>query len=362
MKKILSLIFLFTTLIGLSACQKPETYTFSFFEYMDTYISINVMADSENQANEFKSEIESIYQMYHVLSTGYEDLTDDSEYKQNIYTINQQNNIKLEIDEPLYDLLFEAERLKDLTDGYFDISLGEVVSIWKTVILDEDSGYLFQEIPTNVFESITTQINAIVIEQDVIELTEESGKFYIQVKSTHAKLDLGAIAKGYATQRVYEYLREQNVEYFSISAGSSSIALGQNPNREGGVYNVSLANPVRTTATDRTYGMIYVKDLSVTTSGNYEQYAIYNNLRYHHIISPMTKTPAHYYHTLTVLGDDAGVLDAISTALFSMAPEIMNAWLLEHQAEYQFEIIRYKYDGTITTNLTSTVFEENEEN
>jgi len=322
MKKIVMLITLFFMLIGLSACQKPETYTFSFFEYMDTYISVNVMADSESQANEFK----------------------------------------IEIDEPLYDLIFEAERLRELTDGYFDISMGEIVSIWKTVILDEDSGYLFEEIPTIVFESIMSQIGAIVLEQDVIELTEETDKFYIQVKSTHAKLDLGAIAKGYATQKVYEYLRAQDVEFFSISAGSSSIALGQNPNRDGGIYNVSLANPVRTSSADRTYGMIYVKDLSVTTSGNYEQYALYNNLRYHHIISPKTKTPVHYYHTLTVLGDDAGVLDAISTAMFSMPPDILNTWLAEHAEDYPFEIIRYNYDGIITTSLTSTVFEENEEN
>jgi len=362
MKKISMFFILLTSLVGLTACQKPETYTFSFFDYMDTYISISVMADSETQMNEFKTEVESIYKMYHILSTGYENLPADSGYKQNIYTINQQNNIKLEIDEPLYDLIFEAERLRELTDGYFDISMGEVVSVWKTIILDEESGYLFQEIPTNVFESIMTQINSLVLEPNVIELTKESDQFYIQVKSTHAKLDLGAIAKGYATQRVYDYLREQNVEYFSISAGSSSIALGQNPNRDEGIYNVSLANPVRTTTTDRTYGMIYVKDISVTTSGNYEQYALYNNLRYHHIISPMTKTPAHYYHTLTVLGDDAGVLDAISTALFSMSPEVLDAWLLEHQNEYQFEIIRYNYDGTITTNLTSTTFKVNEEN
>lgn len=362
MKKISALIVLLSTLITLSACQKPETYTFSFFQYMDTYISVNVMADSENQANTFKTEIEAIYQMYHVLSTGYEDLPEDSEYKQNIYTINQQNNVKLEIDKPLYDLITEAERLKELTDGYFDISMGEIVSIWKTVILNEETGYLFQEIPTSVFESTLAQINAIVLEPNVIELTEESDRYYIHVKSTHAKLDLGAIAKGYATERVYEYLRQQDVEFFSISAGSSSIALGKNPNRDGGVYHVSLANPLRQSSTDRTYGMIYVKDLSVTTSGNYEQYALFNNLRYHHIISPITKTPAHYYHTLTVLGDDAGVLDAISTALFSMSPEVLNAWLIEHAEEYAFEIIRYNYDGSITTNLTSTTFEENEEN
>ncbi|MBU1141148.1 MAG: FAD:protein FMN transferase, partial [Firmicutes bacterium] len=256
-------------------------------------------------------------------------------------------------------LIQKSEEIKVLTEGYFDISVGEIVNVWKDLILDETDGYLFEEIPENVFQIVLGQIALIELEEDVIELTETEGHYYIQVKSTHAQLDLGAIAKGYATQKAYEYLQDLDIKYYSISAGSSSIAIGQNQDREGGIFHVSLANPIKTDSSDRTYGMIYIKDIGITTSGNYEQYALYQGLRYHHIVSPKTKLPMQYYHTITILGDDLGVLDPISTALFSMPPDVLENWINLHQQALNLEFIQFNYNATITTHLLTTVFEEN---
>ena len=125
------------------------------------------------------------------------------------------------------------------------------------------------------------------------------------------------------------------------------------------LFHTSLANPVRTGPNDRTYGMIYIADMSITTSGNYEQYALYEGLRYHHIVSPLTKMPEHYYYTITVLGDDAGALDAISTALFSMPPNVLDSWINENLEDLAIEIIIFNYDKTIDTYLDSTEFKEN---
>ncbi len=360
MKKMaLGFIFIISILI-LSACTKPGSmFSISFFEYMDTYISISVYAQDQKTADEYEVVIQDIYKTYHELSTNYEPLSEDSLFLENIYTINQKNNQVIEIDEELYHLIEKAEEIRVLTDGYFDISIGEVVNIWKNLLIDEENGYLFSEIPDSVFQTVLEQIELINLEEDVIELTSQNDRFYIQVKSTHAQLDLGAISKGYATQLVFEYLQGLDIQYFSISAGSSSIAVGQNQAREGGIYNVSLANPLKTDSTDRTYGMIYVKDIGVTTSGDYEQYATHQNLRYHHIVSPKTKLPMQYYHTITVLGEDLGMLDAISTALFSMSPGTLDTWLDNHQSALNLEIIQFNYDATIVTHMITTVFEEN---
>ncbi|PKK96470.1 MAG: hypothetical protein CVV58_06185 [Tenericutes bacterium HGW-Tenericutes-3] len=360
MKKITLGLVLLAIIFTLSACAKSGSmFSISFFDYMDTYISINVFAKDQKTADEYKVVIEDIYQTYHELSTNYEPLSEDSKFIENIYSINQKNNQVIEIDEELYRLIEKAEEIKELTDGYFDISIGEVVNIWKDLIINEENGYLFSEIPESVFQATMTQVNAITLEEDVIELTTQNDRYYIQVKSTHAQLDLGAISKGYASQLVFEYLQDLDIKYFSISAGSSSIAVGQNQDREGGVYHVSLANPLKTDSTNRTYGMIYVKDIGVTTSGDYEQYATYQDLRYHHIVSPKTKLPMQYYHTVTLLGDDLGVLDALSTALFSMSPETLNQWIDDHQSDLNIEIIHFNYDATIETHMITTVFEEN---
>jgi thiamine biosynthesis lipoprotein len=121
------------------------------------------------------------------------------------------------------------------------------------------------------------------------------------------------------------------------------------------MFHISLANPV---STSNTYGMIYVQNKAINTSGNFEQYALYNGLRYHHVVSPKTKLPAQYYHTVTVLGNDAGVLDALSTALFSMPEDIFLAFIEQHQEDLGLEVIRFNYDESITTYLLDTMYEE----
>jgi thiamine biosynthesis lipoprotein len=65
-----------------------------------------------------------------------------------------------------------------------------------------------------------------------------------------------------------------------------------------------------------------------------------------------------YYHTVTILGHDAGLLDALSTALFSMPSTEFEAFMNQYQETYQLEVIRFNYDETVSTFLQSTVFED----
>jgi FAD:protein FMN transferase len=218
---------------------------------------------------------------------------------------------------------------------------------------------LAREMDETRFNQVISQVALINTDDFLITLTEEAGKYYVRIDGVHIKLDLGAIAKGYATQKVYEYLKSVPIIDFSLSAGSSSIALGQNPNREGGIYIVALTNPLKTMNTAQTYGKVYVKDTTVTTSANYEQFFMYEGLRYHHIISPKTKRPMQYYHSITMIGEDAGYLDAVATALYSM-PEIeLIAWLSTYQNSENIELVRFNQDETITPHMIDTVFEEN---
>jgi thiamine biosynthesis lipoprotein len=201
-------------------------------------------------------------------------------------------------------------------------------------------------------------INALDFSTNQISLSIEDNKYYIETSGEDLKLDLGAFSKGYATQRVSDYLEEQGVTYYYISAGSSSLYLGQNSNEERDYFNIGLTCPVCDVS--GSYGTLtHIEHQSVTTSGDYEQYVLYNDQRYHHIVSPMTKMPAHYYHTVTLIADDAGLLDALSTALFSMDEETFDAWMLEHQDAYGLSYVRYNIDKTISQSLKgSLVFEE----
>ncbi len=358
MKRFFSLFMIILLSVTLNACNKSTAYNFTYFDYMDTMISISVYVDSEERANELNDVVESIYEKYHELTNNYAGLSLNSPYLTNVYEINQTFDEDIEIDEELYQLLSRTEDIKAMTNGYFDISIGKIVDAWKEVILNEDDGYIFNEIPEAVYNEIITQIQAIDVVEDPFTLFENSGRYYIRLLDEDVKIDLGAFAKGYATQLAYDYLMSEEVTYFSISAGSSSISVGENQNRDTGLFHISLANPVKTGSSDRTYGMIYVQNIGINTSGNYEQYALYQGLRYHHIISPKSKMPMQYYHTVTILGYDAGLLDALSTALFSMPNAEFEAFMNQYQEEYDLEVIRFNYDETVTTFINNTVFED----
>lgn len=354
MKRVLISITILLLAVTLFSCKvKTENLKFAY-DYMHTFIAIDIKGAQVGQKEEIHDHLEEIFKSYHELATNVAPLSGDYEFKENIYTINQKPLQTLEIDEPLYRMLEKSLAYNRLTDGHFDVSIGKIIDVWKNEILDEYDGYIFQEIPEEVFNDVLVQIEKFDVIENAYTLSEEDDKFFIHINHEDVKLDLGAIAKGYATQIAADYIESLGYGNYSISAGSSSIVVGKNPDRDGNIFIISLANPLRKGTDDHSYGKVHIKDVSITTSGNFEQYAEFNGLRYHHIISPITKMPMHYYHTVTIIGQDAGLLDAISTAMLSMSPDELDLWMSLHQDELQIEVIRFNYDGTITTYLKNT--------
>ena len=347
-------MIIFMSFILIACAEKTTPIKITFSDYMYTFISIDIKQASLEMEDEIKENLEDIFRTYHDLATNVDPLPLDSTYLENIYSINMKTFQKLEIDEPLYNMLEKSLEYKELTNGHFDVSIGQIVDVWKQQILDEMTGYVFEEIPADVFNDVLEAVDQIEVVDNPFTLTKEAEKYYVRINHEDVKIDLGAIAKGYATQIAADYIESLGIENYSITSGSSSIVLGKNPDRDGNIFIISLANPLRSGTDDRSYGKVHVKDASITTSGNYEQFATYEGFRYHHIISPETKRPMHYYHTITVIGQDAGLLDAISTAMLSMSPEVLDDWLSINQEDLGIEVIRFNYDGSITTNLYHT--------
>ncbi len=391
-----------------SACQtSEEVHSVTFYDYMYTSITISLYA-TENEADDHFEVIRNMYAMYDALTNNYEGLPSDSDYLENIYTINQQKDIKLEIDVALYDLIQEALSIQTLTEGYFNIGLGKPVKAWKALISNTPSDvtigthlyvrtydntpiyatYEVQDMTDTTYElsdGETTDvydihkliydievtqaeyeqrmatIDAMSIENNNILLEESNHTYYITISGSDIELDVGAFSKGYTTEKVKQYLLEQNIPYFSISAGSSTISVGQNINRpaQDEVYIVSLTDPITSLPFFKEpYGLIHIKNQSLATSGNFEQFTMYEGKRYHHLISPVTLSPTHDYAALTIVGDDAGLLDALSTALFVMPKDVFDRFMETHQASLNIQVIRYNTDNTIDTFISDLYFED----
>jgi len=324
MKKMIMLFMSICLSLALISCEKSlESYEFNFYDYMDTFVSINLKA-SEKDIDTYKEELDNLFSTYHELTNNYETLTSDDTFLENVYTLN---------------------------------SIGKAVDVWKNLIETySDEGV----IPEAEYLKAVEKIQNFDFSDHEIIFEENDGKYYIELQGNDIKLDLGAYAKGYVVQLAVDYLNEQEVEYFSISAGSSSIFVGKNSNEERDYFNIGLTCPVCSNSS--TYGLIkFVENQSITTSGNYEQFVLYNNLRYHHIISPVTLMPMQYNHSITLVSDDAGLLDALSTALFSMPDDVLESWMDEHQDDYQISYVKYSYDGVVTNDLLGNLeFELNE--
>lgn len=356
MKKYLMIILLLFSAFFMFSCKDNKEDLKYTYHYMSTFISIDIKDGDGKKKDEIGKHLESIFRMYHELGTNIDELPSDTKYLENIYSINEKPLQELEINKELFEMLQESLDYYYLTEGFFDVSIGKIIDAWKDHILHETDGYLFNEIPEEVFNEVLAIIDKIEIHENPFELSTNNNKYYVKINHEDVKLDLGAIAKGYATQKAADYIEDLGYKNYSITSGSSSIVLGENPKRENNIFIISLANPIKEIDKKLTYGKIYAKNTSVTTSGNYEQYAVYKDIRYHHIITPKTKKPAHYYHTVTIIGENAGLLDALSTALFNMPPEKFDEWVEKHQADLNIEIIRFNYDGTIKTYLKDTEF------
>ena len=149
-----------------------------------------------------------------------------------------------------------------------------------------------------------------------LKIDEEASTVYIA--DPEMRLDVGGIGKGYAVQRVAEYAREMGMERMLISVGGNVAAIGE---KEGGSpWKIGITDP--NTESDNTYAaMVSAKDCCIVTSGNYQRYYMVDGERYCHIIDPETLMPADHFASVTIITEDSGVADALSTAVYTMPLE-----------------------------------------
>lgn len=289
--------------------------------YMDTYINIKFWHNNSKEAKKVQSEIEKIYNHYHKISDRYQEY----EGITNLYTIynNQSKEEYLTLDPDLYELLVYGKEWHSKSNGLLNINLGNVIDIWKSYREKEEG------IPTaeELQNAGSTNIENIILKE---------GK----IKNNHQNIDLGSIAKGYATQKAGEYLKDQKIEYFLINAGGNVLTgkkykdqnfkIGiENPNKEGGLMKT-----------------IQGSNIAVITSGGYERNYIYNEKLYHHIINPKTNMPENYMKSVTIITDNSTLGDTLSTILFLMPIQEGQEYIKQFS---NVEVIWYTNDNQIIT-------------
>ena len=238
----------------------------------------------------------------------------------NIANINANaGKMAVEVDRTLIDFLLYCKELFTLTEGKTNVMLGSVLKIWHNAreeANDEDNenyGYLD---PSRLPDETALAEAAKHTSIDLLVIDEEASTVYIS--DPLASIDVGAIAKGYVVEILYDKLVEMGADSVALNIGGNLRTIGKKPGGESWVTGIQ--NPDKT-SDESIKCRVEIGDSSIVTSGDYERYFFSGENKYHHIIDPATQFPADYFASVSILTRDSGLADALSTALFCMSYE-----------------------------------------
>ena len=307
MKRLLSILLLCALLIGCSSVREEpqqKQYTASFLDVFDTITSIAGKAENEE---EFRIKTQAVHDAlleYHQLF----DIYNEYDGIVNLKTVNDNAGIApVKVDSRIIALLKDCKAYYELTDGKVNPAMGSVLQLWHVArndgINDPANAYLPQQ--DKLTEAAQhMDFNAVVID-------EAASTVYIS--EPQVQLDVGAVAKGWAAQRV----AENAPAGLLISVGGNVCATGPK-DANGTPWVVGIQNP---DGGDNYLHTLYLTKGSLVTSGDYQRAYVVDGELYHHIIDPVTLYPSTLWRSVTILCDDSGLADALSTALFLLPLE-----------------------------------------
>ncbi len=309
MKKVISIILLLFILISFTSCGKKELtrYESEFIMLFDTATRIVGFAKSKEEFTEYSQIIYDNLKEYHQLY----DIYNDYEGINNLKTVNDNAGIKpVKVDQRIIDLLKFSIDLYEKTNGKTNIAFGAVLKIWheyRTQGIEDPANALLpsEEELKNAF--LHTNIEDIVIDEELST---------VFLKDSKMSIDVGAIAKGYATEQVSNIVRDNGMNSGLLSVGGNIRAINNNVTTNE-PWNVGIQNPDSATG-QSVLEVVKLDDKSLVTSGDYERYYVVDGQKYNHIINPDTLYPSTYFTSVSIICKDSGIADALSTAVFSM--------------------------------------------
>ena len=306
MKKLLILILVLLMLTGCAfpaAQTGPEIYEASFLELFDTLTVVKGPAESREDFQKTAQFVHDELEHYHRLF----DIYNDYEDLNNLKTVNDMAGIApVEVGDAVIALLKDCRGYYELTGGRVNVAMGSVLGLWHEA---REQG-IHDPVNAKLPDMAALKAAAEHTSFESIIIDEEASTVYIS--DPQVRLDVGAVAKGWAAQRVAERLPANML----LSVGGNVCATG--PKTEDGTpWVIGIQDP----AGEDYLHTLYVRGGSFVTSGDYQRAYTVDGKSYHHIIDPDTLMPAGYWRSVTVVCDDSGLADALSTALFLLPRE-----------------------------------------
>jgi len=247
---------------------------------------------------------------YRVIETAFEELarleqkltffSDESEIGRiNLRSFSEEVSVSIETAQ----LITRALHWSNVTNGFFEPGLGKVTAIW-------DIKHRTEPPPTNQWIRLANRSF-----HEKIILSDLNTAPKVRFRTDDIKIDLGGIAKGYSADRAIAVLAAQGIDQALVRLGGDISTLGGKSDNQA--WRVGVKNP---NALSEILKVISLRNQTVATSGNYEQYFLSHGQIYHHLLDPtLGKPPSGNFRSVTVIGDNCRDTDALATGLFFLS-------------------------------------------
>ena len=306
MKKIIYLIVLCCLLTNCNTIEKQQF----FGNTQGSYYSITYY---DEQNRDFSSGFDSIFkEIENTLS-----LWDENSI---IRRVNR-NDTTVILNQIFIDNFNYAMRAAELSKGYFDPTVGPLVQAW---------GFHFKE-GMEMTPEIVDSLKQLV---DYRKIIIENGK--VIKENPNMTLDFNAVAQGYTTDMIGDFLLSKNVNDFLVDVGGEILARGRKPNGE--LWKVGIEKPAENKDSERiVQEIVELENRSIVTSGNYRKYVERGGKRYSHSLNPKTGYPAeNRLLSATIICDNTAWADCLASICMVVGLEKAREIVEEQKVEAFF--------------------------
>lgn len=343
----------------------------SFYDTFDTVITIIAYVKEEAQFDQYMEMAKTEFMRLHKLYDNYH-IYDGIN---NVMTLNEEaSKGPVVVDKDLLDIVKFSEDNYEKVLEKTNIGMGTVLELWHDA--RDAAGEFMTGLPNGESEwtdpatgtTYTAKLpdmaalKAASAHTNLRDIVVDEANSTIRYENDDVKMDLGAVAKGYATEVVAQKLEAAGLESALISAGGNVRSIGI-PQDGRDAWGVGIQNPRRDTNDPNssiTSDVLYIgAGMSVVTSGDYQRFYTVDGVRYHHLIDPETLMPATHYASVSVVTPNSGLADYLSTAFFLSDAEDTQKLLANFAAE-DIGVIWIDDAGHVTSTDNMKAIQESE--
>ncbi len=307
LKKLFFFLLLFVQ-VFISVAQENR-YTYSM-QKMGSPFNLVIYADTKQIADSAAQESFKLVDSINLICSDYD--SSSELFKLRYAAVGKP----IKVSSMLMELLCTSSQAYKDADGSFDITVGPLSRLWRSAR------------KSKIFPTATA-INEALKRIGFNKVQLDSGAQTITFLHPNMQLDMGAIAKGYAADKVLALLQSLGITTALVDAGGDMVAFGIPPQKKGWTIGINVPGQQEKLLERK----LVLSNKAVATSGDAFQYLLHEGKKYGHIIDPRTGYGVTFQRNVTVVAPTATTADWLATACSILTLEQVKILAKKYKSE-----------------------------